>query len=617
MSYALSIIDGYALFIIEAIVALGLIILVHELGHFLTAKYFGVRVRRFALGMGPIIVKWTRGETEYSLRWIPVGGFVDLAGEHGEADGADDPRGLWRRPPWQRVVIFSAGVVMNVVLALVLFAVAPIVGIQAPVPVVGKVTPSMPAQKAGIEPGDRIVAINGEPIASFEDVIWMVALSPAGTTFVVDLERPGANGAAPERFTKTLVSMRAPGSPAPMLGVEPELAPVIALMHANSLVKQAGLTEGDRILAVNGQAVTTWRGLSKMLADAPVGPLTLQIERAGKKEDLKVDPAQFKVYDYGMAWTTTILGVEPDSPAAKADLRVGDRIAAINDLSWPTMDHVSDAVKAAGADATVRLKIWRQGEILDVSAKTAKLPGADYPRLGFAPGAAAEGPILVGEVEPGGPADKASIRPGDIIRMAGEPAKNVTNLEQLYTVFSARGDQGVHLAIERGGAILTTTLTPGLTPQDRLTLNLAAGPALYVALPRIYNPVEAAKYGFKRTGMWLTRVYANLRQLMTRQVSTKAVGGPVAIVQWSFNVASHGIGTLMDFWGMLSISIAVLNFLPIPPFDGGHVLFVLIEKIKGGPVSLKVQAWVWGAGWAAVGVLFILVMWQDIARLLT
>ena len=140
------------------------------------------------------------------------------------------------------------------------------------------------------------------------------------------------------------------------------------------------------------------------------------------------------------------------------------------------------------------------------------------------------------------------------------------------------------------------------------------GEPKYVPLPRIYNPVLAAERGVKRTGMWFARVYANVRQLLTRQVSTKAVGGPVAIVQWSLGVAAYGLGTFMDFWGMLAVSIAVLNFLPLPPFDGGHVLFVLLESIKGSPISLRVRTYIWGAGWAAVGVLFLLVMWQDIAR---
>ena len=100
-------------------------------------------------------------------------------------------------------------------------------------------------------------------------------------------------------------------------------------------------------------------------------------------------------------------------------------------------------------------------------------------------------------------------------------------------------------------------------------------------------------------------------------MSTKAVGGPVAIVQWSVSVAGQGLGTFMDFLGMLTVSIAVLNFLPIPPFDGGHVLFVLIDAIKRKPVSMKVRTVVWITGWVAVGLLFLVVTYRDILRVIT
>lgn len=139
---------------------------------------------------------------------------------------------------------------------------------------------------------------------------------------------------------------------------------------------------------------------------------------------------------------------------------------------------------------------------------------------------------------------------------------------------------------------------------------------MYVALPRIYNPLTAAGEGLKRTRLWFGRIYTSLAQMVRGQVSTQTVGGPVLIVQASLAIAEQGLGTLMSFWGMLGVSLAVLNFLPLPPFDGGHVLFAIIAKIKGSHVSLKVQTAFWAAGWVMVGLLILLVMWQDIDRLL-
>jgi regulator of sigma E protease len=158
------------LYVVEIAVALGLIIFVHELGHFLACKWFGVWVRKFAIGFGPPLITWTRGDTEYSLRAFPLGGFVEPMGDHPESEGGGDPRALWRRPAWQRIVVFAGGVFMNAVLAVLFFTAAFMIGVSAMSPVVGGVVPLMPAQKAGILPGDRITAINEAPVESFEDI---------------------------------------------------------------------------------------------------------------------------------------------------------------------------------------------------------------------------------------------------------------------------------------------------------------------------------------------------------------------------------------------------------------------------------------------------------------
>lgn len=188
-------------YILQIIVALGLIILVHELGHFLTAKWFGVRVHRFAIGMGPVLVKWQRGETEYSLRWLlPLGGFVDLAGEHPSAQGGDDPRGLCNKPAWQRLVVFASGVAMNAALAVTLFTVAPLVGILVSTTEMGEPVPDMPAAAAGIQAGDRLVALDGEWVESFDDILNMIASQREGTAFHLTVERPVAGSAEPKRI---------------------------------------------------------------------------------------------------------------------------------------------------------------------------------------------------------------------------------------------------------------------------------------------------------------------------------------------------------------------------------------------------------------------------------
>lgn len=633
----------------EIAVALGLIIFVHELGHFAAAKAFGVWVRRFAIGFGPALVKWKRGETEYSLRAIPLGGFVEPMGEHPDTEGGDDPRALWRRPAWQRAVIFAAGVAMNGVLAVIFFTVASLVGLNAPSPVVGAATPLLPAERAGIKAGDRIVAIGVvdvvplpsdetadvapgkrtaavderpsekvEPVKSFEDILTIISSRDAGTTFNVTVQRPGAEGADPERITfEGLKSVRREGYPAPRIGIEPALEPIIYSMVPGVPEEQAGLNVGDRILEVGGKPVHRFRQINEMLSDMPEGPVTLVIERQGNRQEMTVDPAKLKVIDLGMAPPVAIAGVDAAGPAAKAGIQPGDRVQKIEDVAWPTTGKLSETVKAAGDGGNVRLVLRRDDRIIEVTSGVTVYGNHEYPRLGVMMGPSLTPPLEVGEVAQDGPAAKAGIRPGDRVLTVGRDSTEPRTWDDIYAVFGKAQGKPVPLRVKRGGSELSTTYVAALQPIETFKLfGSKPGPVLYEPLPRIYNPLKAIKRGFNRTWLWLGRVYRNLLQLIKREVSTEAVGGPVMIVTASLGIAARGIGTFIDFWGILSVCIAVFNFLPVPPFDGGHVLFVIIEKIKGSPVGLKVRTWIWGAGWVAVGALFILITWQDIARLM-
>ena len=617
------------LYVVEIAVAVGLLILVHELGHFLTAKWFGVRVRKFAMGMGPPIVKWQRGDTEYSLRCIPVGGFVDLAGEHPEAEGADDPKALWRRPAWQRIVIFSAGVVMNVLAAIVFFSVAFLIGVNVIAPVAGEILAGSPAQIAGIRAGDRILALGvasqePTPIQAFDDLMYAVTLENAGTEFTVEVERPADAAAEPVRKTFLVKSFRPEGSLGPMFGINVPQDTVIAKMLTTSPAYQAGLEVGDRILAVGGKPVAQLYQAVEALEQAPAGPVVLTIERKGREQDLRIDPAELKEYRYGLAPPTVVEKVLPDSPAEKAGIRKGDRVVQAGEARWPTPGEVSDAVQAAGAGPGapgVNLVLERGGERVEVTCQVAMMDAEDGPKpmIGVAMAGAVGDPVQIGQVEAGGAADRAGLRPGDIILSVGPNGKMPGDWNEAIAESRRAGTEPgapVAVTVERGSQVVKTTLAPDAVPYERFTLEGIAAKPLYVALPRIYNPLAAAGEGLKRTRLWFSRIYTSLAQMVRGQVSTQSVGGPVLIVQASLAIAEQGLGTLMSFWGMLGVSLAVLNFLPLPPFDGGHVLFAIIAKIKGSHVSLKVQTAFWAAGWVMVGLLILLVMWQDISRLL-
>lgn len=611
------------LYIVQIAVGIGLLILVHELGHFLTAKWFGVRVRRFAIGLGPPLVKWRRGDTEYSLRPFPIGGFVDLVGEHPEAEEADDPKALWRRPAWQRVVIFSAGVVMNALGAIVLFSAAFLIGVNVIAPVAGEILPGSPAQIAGLRAGDRILALGVEgqelaPIHAFDDLLYAVTLENAGTQFTIEVERPADDAAEPARKTFLVKSFRPEGSLGPIFGIGFPQDTAIAKMLSTSPAYQAGLEVGDRILAVGGKPIAQLHQAVEALEQAPAGPVVLTIEREGRRQDFHIDPAQLKEFRYGLAPPTVIEKVLPDSPAEKGGLRQGDRIAQAGEVRWPTPGDVSQAARAAGAGGLVNLVLERGGERIEATCHVALMEAEEgqKPMIGLVMAGAVGAPVQIGQVEVGGPADRAGLRPGDIILSIGPDRKMPGHWNEAIAELVRKPGAPVAVTVERGSQVVKTTLTPDAVPCERFALEGIAAKPLYVALPRIYNPLTAAGEGLKRTRQWFGRIYASIAQMVRGQVSPQTVGGPVLIVQASLAIAEQGLGTLMTFWGMLGVSLAVLNFLPLPPFDGGHVLFVLIEKLKGGHIPLKVQTAFWAAGWTLVGVVFLLILWQDINRLM-
>ncbi len=625
-------------YVLEVVVALGLVILVHELGHFLTAKWFGVHVRRFAIGMGPPLVRWQRGETEYSLRWLlPLGGFVDMAGEDPSAEGADDPRGLSSKPAWQRLVVFASGVAMNGALAVVLFTVAPLLGIQVPTTEVGDVVPDMPAAAAGIQAGDRIVSIDGEAVESYDDIANLIASQREGTAFQIVVERQVAGEAAPKRLPPLEVrSTRKSGQMAPMVGIAPALNTTLYGVVEHSPEEQAGLRKGDRIVSVNGQPVDRWNRLARILEEAPAGPLTLRIERDGLEQDLAVDPAKLKVFQWGMDPPTLVRAVEKGGPAAGAGVKAGDRVARLvvepaanaaplpdgqaprgSAKSWPTHEELSETIRAAGPGATVRLTLLRRGEYVDATCQTVILKGEDRPRIGIATAPAVAEPVQIGRAEPDGAAAKADLQPGDVVLSAGKDDRRVASWEDLIGLVLAEADQPVPVTVRRGQIVLTTLYRPDFRPMERFVMSESLGEPVFVPMPRFANPLWAVARGLKRTYVMLVRAYSNLRQLVTGQVSTDMMLGPVSIVRLSVAMAAYGVGTFMDFWGMLSVFIAVLNFLPVPPLDGGHALFVLIEKAKGSRVSMRVRQAFWIAGWVAFGVLIVFVTFQDIRHWVT
>jgi regulator of sigma E protease len=291
--------------VVVSLIALGILIFIHELGHFLVAKAVGVGVERFSLGFGPRIWSLRRGETEYCISVVPLGGYVKMTGEeaHGEdaihpatptpAQAGSDPRKSFSlKPLWARALIVFAGPGMNFVLAAVIFsAISLAVGVAVPPgATVGRVLPDSPAAAAGLQPGDQVAAVNGQPIRHWSQVEDAVAHSD-GQLLALTVIRDGQRqkvSVAPRRMPS-----RTPfGEPTEVwgLGATPYLPPVVGGLRPGMPAAEAGLRPRDRILAIDGQPVRTWDEMAEVISKRAGERVALTVERSGQRLELAVTP---------------------------------------------------------------------------------------------------------------------------------------------------------------------------------------------------------------------------------------------------------------------------------------------------------------------------------------
>jgi regulator of sigma E protease len=281
-------------------VVLGVIVFVHELGHFLAAKSFGVRVETFSLGFGKRLVGFTAGGTDYRLSLLPLGGYVKMAGENPMDQPSGRPDEFLSKPRWQRFIVAIAGPFMNAVLAVGLLI--PVYMREYPhnpvldrAAVVAEVQPGSPAAKAGLQPRDHIVRVDGVADPTWETVFLKIAVS-VDHPLKMTVERDG------KTFQTALTPLDAGADNPPLVGLAPEEVTRFGPITAGSPAAAAGLRENDRVLRINGHEVLDPGNLVAQiqaaqppLAGAHMGqpgtPVRLEVERQGQTLPLTVTPA--------------------------------------------------------------------------------------------------------------------------------------------------------------------------------------------------------------------------------------------------------------------------------------------------------------------------------------
>ncbi len=264
----------------------GILILFHELGHFWMARLFHVRILRFSIGFGPFL--WSRrlgrDQTEFGIATIPLGGYVKMLGETPDEPlgPADRPRSFTGLHPARKFLVAAAGPLANLVLAVVAYAITAMAGIPGIAPVVGEVDPQGMAARAGLQAGDRVLAIGGRPVSDWQDVrMRLLAAAVGGTKVTLDVRAPGGmrrevrinlGHLPPDSIGSGFVSRT--------IGLGPYLPPVIGSVVPHSPAAGLGLRPGDRILDVNGQPVSSWQVFARIVEAHPMEEIQVRWQDA-------------------------------------------------------------------------------------------------------------------------------------------------------------------------------------------------------------------------------------------------------------------------------------------------------------------------------------------------
>jgi len=267
---------------------LGVLIFVHELGHYMMAKRIGIRVLTFSLGFGPKIVGFRRGDTEYCISAVPLGGYVKMAGETSEEPLSGRPDEFMSRTKWERFQVLIMGPVMNIALAIVLTAVVLTFGAEVPTfedqsAVVGAVLAGSPAAQSGIRPGDLITQVGGRGVATWGDVYVRVGAQP-NRELPITVVRDG------RQLTLGVKTTTEGKYDVGDIGVLPNVHPHLAAVTPDSPAAQAGLKPGDLVAAVNGETMVFQRQLVAAISKYPNKPITLTILRGRERLDLQATP---------------------------------------------------------------------------------------------------------------------------------------------------------------------------------------------------------------------------------------------------------------------------------------------------------------------------------------
>lgn len=566
------------------LILVGILIFIHEGGHFIFAKLFKVRVHVFSLGMGPRLFGFKKGDTDYRISAVPIGGYVRMLGEDPgeELNAAEMEQSVQGIAPWKRIIIFAAGPAMNLIFPLFLYFFLAVGQETLPPAEIGMVIENSPAAASGLQTGDKIIAIDGTPIFSFNHMVDVIQKQPGkkillsvnrdGKTLSIPIRPDAKNG--PKYQIPFLRHIRAVKGQIGIVGIYPNT--VISVESGGSFPAPA-LQTFDKITHVDGTAVERLIDLEKVLMEKRGKTVSITFLRAitklpdnlfpNAKEAASIEfekqPSIFEKKSRKLSYQVPmqmqsladlnigdslgyVLNVDKGGPGDKIGLKKGDKLIAINGVNKNSYDIISEIfrVNDSGSDTNTHKLTWRRGD------KTFTKPyKADFFPAGTKKDLGVEDDII----EPG-----FHMRP-----------------------FSKEWF--------------------GITPEP-IVNHHAVGYGLHMAV--------------NQTLFWSEVIIDVLKSVVTGNISPKAFSGPIGIGHAAAQVGKEGPSAFFGFMGFVSLNLGLMNLLlPIPILDGGRLLLIVTEVVMRRRLSSKIQEKILVTGAIMTIMLMVWAVVMDIARL--
>lgn len=532
------------------VLLLGLLIFVHEMGHFLVAKWCGVRVEVFSLGFGKKILQYKKGDTVYALSLIPLGGYVKMFGDdlNSKIDTDERQYSFPHKNVFQRIAIVLAGPLMNFFFAILIFTIVAYMGEDVRAPIIGDISPNSKAYALGFRPGDKVINIAGANTATWDE-FQKGLTARIGQPIRVELRRTGFEAPLPVEITPESSPNPNILSMADYVGDVEGLtffskAPILGI-RGGTPASKAGLKTGDRIKMVNNVEVRHFRDLDPMMLPHQGSDIVLTIERDQNMDGKSIETIKQTVKFRSFS-SIAILGIESSelylykvlaqSPAEKAGLRTGDRILAVGDKQPMVWEEVLGSVKGYSGEGGLPFKVLRGTEELTLQIS----------------------PTITSQMN-----------------MQGAEEKRFTIGIQPWIELSA----------------------PDLT---KLALN---------------GPLGGVQRGWDRTLDVTVMTVVSFVRLIQNKISPKNIGGVISIGQAAHETFKIGMSTFLTMMGAISVNLFILNLLPIPVLDGGHLLFYIIEAVRGAPVSMRKMEIAQQVGLFVLMSLMVFALFNDVSRI--